>query len=190
MRSVFLVMMCGLSVCQADEQWAAFLGTHYRFGDEITTETPLTVDDDGGHAFALQIWAPDSVSTNWQLYASSFDNAFENEQQNGEFQIRHLHIGGIKAIDDERWMPYVGFAIGPAEIRTDIEQEVRWAFSLSGGARWRMTSSFSVLFEARWLGILFNSATALACDRGNCQLQFDSGAWSQYEFGVYAGVKF
>lgn len=189
MRCVsFILLLCSFG-SHADDDWAIYLAQSYRFGDEVNAELPFEVSDEGGRANAVQLWAPHGRTTNWQIYLSQFQREIEATATD-DFQIRHWQFGGTKATETSALTPFVGATIGAAQIETVVETQTRWAFTLSTGMRWQMAPHLSLIFDARWLGILFNSATAIACDGNQCRLQFDSGVWSQYEVGIAVGVQF
>jgi opacity protein-like surface antigen len=178
------------SMAVASEGAALWLGTSYRFVDEMSRETSVTLRDDEGVSHALQGWIPESKTRYWQWYASQFDLSADATAEPVPMTISTLQLGGIKTLSFASWTPYVGATLGAAQITTDVARDTRWAFTLNGGARWQLADHIAVLFEARWLGVIFNQSTGLACDREQCRIAFDAGAWSQTEFGVYAGVQF
>lgn len=184
---LILLMWC-LS-CAAEEQWSLFVAHSYRVGDAVKTELPFAVSDDAASARALQLWIPDTSSTDWLLYLSDFRAAITGGDER-EFALRHAQFGGVKATQSGVFTPFVGATVGAASIDADNERQLRWSYTLVGGMRWHIAPHCAVLAEARWLGILFNSATQIACDDQHCRLQFDSGTWSQYEIALALGVRF
>jgi len=190
MRSACAFLLLLTLNCYGDEHWTAYIGQAYRFGDAVSADVPFDVNDANGNAFSAQLWAPHARTTNWQLYVSEFSADIDNAATSSAFRIRHWQLGGIKATETGAFTPFVGATVGAAQIDTAIDTETRWGFTINAGLRWQAARHLSLIVDARWLGILFNSATSIACDRDNCRLQFDSGAWSQYEIGVAAGVSF
>jgi opacity protein-like surface antigen len=177
----------------------------YRMGgsiDDEETSAEATLDD--ASAFGLAINVPfegvgDDSYTEWELYVSrqepGLDRAPENVDPELELEITHILLGGTYVGGGERVRPFLAAGIGAAHLSPDgpgYESDTVFAFGIGVGAQALPASRVGLRFEARLLGSVLDSESALFCASGpaGSACAFRASGDVLWQWDVTAGVTF
>lgn len=185
-------MLLGALAGVVHAEVAVSLLSTYRFGDDLPeAERSVSVDEGGSAALTLHYF--DHADSAYDLWLSRYRGDAHRADERVTLDQEAVLFGGRKYWRDGPFYPYLGAGVGVLRLRPDVQQdaaETRAAFSLVGGLSWPLTDAMQLVAEARWLGTVFSSNTALRCGDNGCEWQIQSGTWSQYDLGLGLTVHF
>ncbi|GGA73916.1 hypothetical protein GCM10011369_14670 [Neiella marina] len=114
------------------------------------------------------------------------------EKSTSEMDIRYYHIGGVNEIEysDSDFVPYLGASIGLTSFKPDdYDDEDEFSFGINAGVKWFATDWIGARFDARGIGTVIDSDSAIFCN-GGCIAKINGGVWWQYQLTAGMFVRF
>ncbi|HSN72756.1 MAG TPA: outer membrane beta-barrel protein [Steroidobacteraceae bacterium] len=156
--------------------------------------------EDGGD---LDVESSASYGVTLDLGAGGFDRQYQlyySQQQTEldtgtDVDIEYLHIGGILAFPEERFVPYVVGTLGATRFSADgadYDDETRFSLALGGGLKFPLAQHLALRLEARAFVTLVDSESEFLCvSQGGAATCLVRGSGSTFiQFQALAGVTF
>ncbi|MCK6371736.1 MAG: hypothetical protein L6Q83_10520 [Gammaproteobacteria bacterium] len=175
----------------------------YRMGGDIEAEEgdeEVELDDDAVVGLILN-WPAASVAgdayTEWEIYVSrqsaGIDRAPAGVDPALEVDITYALLGGTYVGEGELMRPFLAAGIGGAHLSPDgqgNDSDTVFAFGLGGGGQFFPDRRVGLRLEARVLGAVLDSDSALFCGSvsGGATCAFRASGEVLWQWEVFAGV--
>ncbi len=175
----------------------------YRMGGEFDAEEgdeEVSLDDDAVVGLIVNVPAQGMRGddyTEWELYVSrqsaGLDDAPAGVDPSLEIDITHVLLGGTYVGAGESYRPFLAAGIGAAHLSPDgagYDSDTVFAFALGGGAQVFPAERIGVRLEARVLGAVIDSDSAIFCrsDGGGAACAFRASGDVLWQWEVFAGL--
>jgi hypothetical protein len=167
----------------------------YTFGGEFEDrEGDLAVEVDDAPHVGLILNFRESARTQWEVfYALQQTEADVSELPSGDIDtmdldIQYLHAGGTYVADGLTARPFLAATVGVTRFDPDpltFDSENFFSFGIGAGWQLQPTDRVGLRLEARLLGTVLGSETALFCETGPeeniCAIESDSDVYWQVQ---------
>jgi opacity protein-like surface antigen len=177
----------------------------YRMGGEISddeTDDEVELDDDSMFGFILNVpyqSVGGDAYTEWEFYYShqsvGVDRVPTGVDPSLDVDIDYFLIGGTYVGAGEHVRPYLAAEIGAANLSPDgpdYDSDTVFAFSIGAGAQVRPADRVGARLEARVLGAVIDSDSALFCSSasGGASCAFRASGDVLWQWELSAGATF
>jgi hypothetical protein len=170
-----------------------------RFGEDPTVESnaaieiadSLSIDEALSTSLTIQYF--DTESTSYDFWFSRAESDASSETTTVSLLQESIHFGGRKYWKEDALRPYVGATVGLQQLSVNTERdndETLWGFTLFAGIAFPISESLQFVGEARMVGTVLSSDTALGCGPSGCVWHIQSQVWSQYDVGLGLSMQF
>jgi len=193
------LLLLALSCAAQAEMGISVIGAE-RFGDDPTLDkdgsgpgSAQTIDIDDAVSSALTLQYFNTSSTSYDFWVLRLETDVSGDTTEVSLVQESLHFGGRKYWQDDAFRPYVGATVGIQRLdlgSANHDQETLWGFTLFAGLALPLTEHVRLIGEARMVGTVFSSDTALGCGTEGCVWHVQSQVWSQYDVGLGLSMQF
>lgn len=170
-------------------------------GDLKTEQPSIKIAADSGTGYTLllnqlQRTAETNVDLQYEILVSQNTLTLSAPSeiipsQEAELTSTHLQIGGTYEWRYDTATPYVGGTLGASHLSlSEAGSDTVLGYSVAGGIRFTLSSTVSLRFEARAIGVSLSSETDFFCStaRGGCIINMRNDTWWQKQLS--AGLSF
>jgi hypothetical protein len=150
----------------------------FRTGGEFSeTATSNSLDIDNTRAFGIILGRPyQRVKILEFFYSHQHAPLVENTAASAntlfELDVDYFQFGGIHMFNTTpEIQPFVSGGLGLSLFSpglNGLDSEVRPAFGIGGGFRWKINDRFGLRFELRGTGTFFGNRSSIFCNNGQC----------------------
>lgn len=182
---LFMLFLSNTSFAEVNRYISASVGASD--AEQIKDSDNNAIDFDQSNTYQLVVNQFQRINREdahlyYELFLSANTLQVETESDNG-FDLKgyHLHLGGsYEWADWPKLRPYFSATLGGSVYSSDVSpSETFFSGSFGIGARYFLSSSLALKFEARALGTLFNGRPDVFCNRDDCSLGVGGDLWWQ-----------
>ena len=170
------------------------------FDDEEDGGGEVSLDDDAVVGLIINAPAdamPNDGYTEWEFYygrqSAGIDQAPVGVDAALEVEVSHFLVGGTYVGAGEQLRPYLAAGIGAAHLSPDApgyDSDTVFAFGIGAGAQVFPANRVGLRLEARLLGSVIDSDSAIFCASGSAGAgcAFRASADVLWQWAVFAGL--
>ena len=199
-RAFVLLLVAAAANAQdndVDFEVTPFLG--YRFGGSFSIEASSdSYEMRDSSSYGVIVNWQHSGETKWEVLYSRQNSDAEigagaAVDPSVDLDLQVFQLGGTYQFEGEKAQPYLAATIGGTHARASSngsKSDTFWSGSIGVGVLFSPTTRFGLRLEARYIGTLVNSSSALFCrtgpDANLCSARIEGDVLSQVE--TFAGV--